>query len=154
MPTGRPPAKKTFGPHNSKWKKGEAPKSKRVGPKVTGTRPKTFKGFREAMRAAFETTGQDPRGARTLTQVILGKAFDDSNPDQMNAIKFAAAYAYGLPKAGLDEETITKLGQEMAARMFEAALEEARKRRMLDATDATPPAPAITGQVDQKPPNS
>ncbi len=142
MPGPKKPAK-TFGPHNSKWKKGVAPTGRRVGPKVTGVRPKTFKGFREAMRAAFETTGQDPRGERTLTQVILRKAFDDGNPDQMNAIKFAAAYAYGLPKAGLDEETIQKLGAEMAERMFEAALAKAREQRMLEAT-------TITGQPDQK----
>lgn len=147
MPPGpqKPAAKKTFGPHNSTWKKGEKPRGKRVGPKVTSTRPRTYPGFREAMRAAFETTGADPRGARTLTQVVLAKAFDDGNPDQMNAIKFAASYAYGLPKAGLDEQTIEALGKEMAQRMFEAALEEARKRRMVEATAA----PVITGQPDR-----
>jgi hypothetical protein len=146
MPGPQKPAKKTFGPHNSKWKKGVAPTGKRVGPRVPTSRPKQWKGFREAMRAAFETTGQDPRGERTLTQVVLAKAYDDGNPDQMNAIKFAAAYAYGMPKAGLDEETITKLGQEMAQRMFEAAIEEARKRRTLEATPEMPP---ITGQPDR-----
>jgi len=147
MATGKVPGKKTFGPHNSTWKKGVAPTGKRVGPKVTSTRPKTFTGFREAMRAAFETTGQDPKGERTLTQVVLGKAFDDTNPDQLNAIRFAAAYAYGLPKAGLDEQTIEALGKEMAQRMFEAAIEEARKRRMVEATEVTA-TPAITGQPD------
>lgn len=141
MPGPKKPSAKTFGPHNSTFKPGVG--RKRGALQATGARPKSFKGFREAMRAAFETTGHDPNGQRTLTQVILGKAYDDTSPDQMSAIKFAAAYAYGMPKAGLDEETITKLGQEMAQRMFEAAIEEARKRRVLEET------PVISGQPDQ-----
>lgn len=146
MPSGPPkPGAKTFGPHNSKWKKGQAPHRKPTGPKVTGTRPKSFKGFRETMRAAFETTGHDPQGERTLTQVVLAKAYDDTSPDQSNMIKFAAAYAYGLPKAGLDEETILKLATELAAKMFEKAIEEARQRRVLEAA----PAPALTGHPDR-----
>jgi len=143
--TGPPkPAKKTFGPHNSKWKKGVAPTGKRVGPRVPTSRPKQFAGFRQAMRAAFETTAQDPLGERSLTQVVLAKAYDDTSPDQMNAVKFAASYAYGLPKAGLDEETIMKLATELAQQMFEKAIEEARKRRVLEA-----PTEAIPGQPDQ-----
>lgn len=93
-------------------------------------------GFRDAMRQAFETTMHDRNGQRTLIQVVLAKAYNDKDPKQMNAIQFAAAYAYGLPKAGLDEATIQQLGQEMATKMFEAAVEEARKRRMLESTPA------------------
>lgn len=145
MPGPPKPAAKTFGPHNSKWRKGQAPPSKRVGPKVTSTRPKSFKGFRETMREAFESSTHDPLHQRTLTQVIVAKAYDDGNPDQLNAIKFAGAYAYGLPKAGLDEETILALATELAAKMFEKAIEEARQRRVLESS----PAPAITGQNDQ-----
>jgi hypothetical protein len=96
------------------------------------------------MRSAFETTAQDPLGERSLTQVVLAKAYDDTSPDQMNAVKFAASYAYGLPKAGLDEETIMKLATELAQQMFEKAIEEARKRRTLEA-----PTEAIPGQPDQ-----
>jgi len=110
------------------WKKGQSGNPR--------GRPKGVAEFATRMRVAFEEA--DPKKKRSLADVVLGIAFDDDNPKQMDAIKFAAAYGLGLPKRALDDETVKKLATEM----MEAALEEARKRRSQQ--------PAIAPDGEQK----
>lgn len=86
-------------------------------------RPKVAREFAERMREAFNTP--DPVHKRSLTDVVLKLAFDDFSPKQTWAIQFIAAYGIGLPKRSLDDETV----KQMAAELFEKALDEARKRK-------------------------
>lgn len=108
----------------TKGLKGPWPKGQSGNP---SGKPKGTAEFATAMREAF--TEADTVQKRSLVDVVLAIAFNDANPKQMEAIKFCAAYGWGLPKRALDDETVKKLAEEMMIQ----ALEEARKRRAAEA---------------------
>lgn len=78
-------------------------------------RGRGYNSMRKRFRALFD---EQFRGGHNLVNVITKIAFDDKDPRQMEAIKFAMAYGFGQPEK-LDHEQVIVLAERMVQRQIE-----------------------------------
>lgn len=79
------------------------------------TRGKGYNSMRRRFREMFH---EQFRGGHNLVNVVGEIACDHDNPKQMEAIKFAAQYGFGLPEK-LDTEQVIVLAERMVQRQIE-----------------------------------
>lgn len=101
-------------------------------------------GVSDIMRDALES-GVDPDNA-----IQMGKLVANINrraDAQLNAIKFAASYGFGPPPKSLDDDTVRRLAEQMAAQMLDGMIAEAEARRADQGDAAIDTTATVVGDV-------